>query len=111
MPLKTHKTAKKHPHHYAKVYWPYIPLVLIMGIGLWFGHPVVERSQRGILAYSTDVNNASLLTDTNQARQNHGQTALQENQALNTAAQAKAEDMAAQNYWSHVSPNGSAPWK
>jgi len=111
MPLKTHKTSKKHPQHYTKVYWPYIPLILIMGLGLWLGHPVVEKSQRGVLAYSTDVTASSLLADTNQARQRNGESRLGANPLLTSAAQAKAQDMANQNYWSHVTPEGNAPWK
>jgi hypothetical protein len=110
MPVKTHKTAKKHPHHYAKVYWPYIPLVLFVIVGLWVGKPFVERSQRGVLAYTTDVTSADLLVDTNQARQDQGSQAVTINPQLSQAAQAKANDMVARNYWSHITPDGKTPW-
>lgn len=111
MPLKTHKTSKKHPHHYAKVYWPYLPLIILVAAGLWLGHPGVERSQRGVLSYSTDVNAASLLIDSNQARTRNGQTELRINPQLAAAAQAKAQDMASHDYWSHITPDGNTPWK
>lgn len=111
MPLKTHKTTKKHPHHYAKVYWPYIPLVLILGLGLWLGHPNVDKAQRGVLAYSTNVTTANLLTDTNQVRQQNGQNTLNSNPQLQAAAQAKAQDMISRDYWSHLTPDGTTPWK
>lgn len=82
-----------------------------MGLGLWLGHPVVEKSQRGVLSYSTDVNSTNLLNDTNAARTRSGQSELKLNSALNAAAQAKAQDMASRDYWSHISPEGNAPWK
>lgn len=111
MPLKTQKTAKKRPQHYAKVYWPYLPLIILMSLGLWFGRPLVERSQRGVLAYSTNVSAQSLLIDSNQARQTNGQAALRGNPQLDAAAQAKAQDMANQNYWSHITPDTQTPWR
>lgn len=110
MPVKTHKTAKKHPHHYAKVYWPYLPLVLLIGLGIWLGHPLVERSQRGVLAYSTNVTTANLLIDSNQVRTKNGQSQLHLNEQLNAAAQAKAQDMVDQDYWSHITPDRRTPW-
>lgn len=110
MPVKTHKVAKKHPHHYAKVYWPYIPLVMFVIVGLWVGKPFVERSQRGVLAYTTDVTSADLLIDTNQVRQGQGSQTVKLNAQLSQAAQAKATDMATRNYWSHITPDGKTPW-
>jgi len=112
MPLKTHKKSdtKKYPHHYNKVYWPYIPLVLIVLSGLWWGHPVAERSQRGVLGYSTKISVQDLVKDTNQARQANHQPILTTNNQLNAAAQTKAQDMASRNYWSHLTPDGKTPW-
>jgi len=110
MPLKTHKVAKKHPHHYAKVYWPYIPLISFVALGLWLGHPFVERSQRSVLAYTTGVTSSNLLTDTNQARQSANDQPVSLSPELNRAAQAKANDMVSRNYWSHLTPEGKTPW-
>jgi hypothetical protein len=33
------------------------------------------------------------------------------NDALNRAAQAKADNMVQQNYWSHIAPDGTTPWQ
>lgn len=110
MPVKTHKTAKKHPRHYAKVYWPYLPLVILLGLGIWLGLPGVERSQKGVLAYSTNVNASSLLIDSNRARTSNNQANLLINDQLMAAAQAKADDMVSRNYWSHVTPDNQTPW-
>jgi uncharacterized protein YkwD len=113
VPLKTHKkqhSTKKHPKHYAKVYWPYLPLVVILLSGLFVGQSSVSRSQRGVLAYATQVNSSTLLESTNQQRSSNGQKKLGTNQQLARAAQAKAEDMAKRNYWSHNTPDGDEPW-
>jgi hypothetical protein len=47
-------------------------------------------------------------TNSERAVNNLGQ--LVENPLLTAAAQAKAEDMAAKGYFSHVSPDGTVPW-
>lgn len=111
MPVKTHKqSTKKHPKHYAKVYWPYLPLVLVMGVALWLAYPAVSRSQQGVLSYSNSINNGSLLDATNQQRRKDQKSELTNNPLLTKAAQAKAEDMVKRNYWSHNTPDGQAPW-
>lgn len=46
----------------------------------------------------------------NQDRKDAGLPALVENTALNIAAEAKANDMATEQYFSHTSPKGVTPW-
>lgn len=65
---------------------------------------------KSVLGYATDMNLTSLLQETNIQRSQNGQSALTLNGQLSQAAQAKAEDMAARNYWSHVTPDGAQPW-
>lgn len=113
MPVKTHKANhhnKKHPKHYAKVYWPYLPLVIVVGMALWLSYPSVARSQKEVLSYSTNVSSSQLLEVTNKTRTQDSKNTLVMNDQLSTAAQAKAEDMVKRNYWSHVTPDGQAPW-
>lgn len=113
MPIKTHKKAyhhKKHPQHYLKVYWPYLPLVIILGVGLLIGQSSAERSQRGVLSYATSVSESSLLEATNQQRTANGQNSLVTNDRLSAAAKAKAQDMVKRNYWAHNTPDGNTPW-
>lgn len=49
------------------------------------------------------------LTNDERAQNSVGQ--LAENSQLDAAAQAKANDMAAKGYFSHVSPDGATPWQ
>lgn len=105
------KRTGQHQHrqkHFAKTYWPYLPLLMVVGLG--FLANSLWPSQRGVLGYATDMSAQSLLVDTNQQRVADDETALRLNQQLTQAAQAKANDMAAKNYWSHNTPSGQAPW-
>lgn len=104
------KRSGKHHRHtdtYLKHYWPYIPMLLIVGLGL-----VVNTiwSHSNVLGAQSDFSATSLLNDTNQQRAADHEASLTLNQQLTDAAQAKANDMAAKNYWSHDSPNGQTPW-
>lgn len=85
--------------------------VLIMALlgglvgGLSYGTSPIRT-----LAYATNINHTGLLASTNQQRSANGLATLALNGQLNSAAQAKANDMAAKDYWSHTSPDGSQPW-
>jgi uncharacterized protein YkwD len=96
-------------NHYAKTYWPYLPVfaVLLSGIVLntWVG-----RQDHSVLGYSTNVSPQVLLAETNGDRVTNHESALQLNDKLTAAAQAKADDMVKRNYWSHVTPDGRQPW-
>ena len=56
----------------------------------------------------TTVNQLLLLT--NESRVASGASPVKLNPVLNQAAQAKADDMLAKNYFSHTSPDGRKPW-
>ncbi len=88
-------------------YWPYLPMLLIVGMGLlvnsvWSGN--------GVLGAARDFSTGTLLSDTNAERTKQGEPALKLDSQLNAAAQAKAEDMVKVDYWSHDSPGGKTPW-
>lgn len=99
----------RHNDHYLKPYWPYLPLLLVVGIGIAV-NSVWGTVQKGVLGYATDVSIGSLLQNTNDQRAGNALGALALNNQLDQAAQAKANDMAARDYWSHNTPDGNAPW-
>lgn len=112
MPLKSHRhtTNKKHPKHYAKVYWPYLPLILVLGMSIFVGQSLANRSQSGVLSYATEISRTGLLNATNNQRGQANAPTLELNSKLNQAAQAKAQDMVTRNYWSHTTPDDQLPW-
>lgn len=105
--LSKPKQVAKHEH---KHYWPYIPVLLLV-IATFMISLVQPVQRRGILAYAVDVSSTGLLVATNTQRASNGAGNLQLSQTLSAAAQAKAEDMVARNYWSHNTPEGDEPWK
>jgi hypothetical protein len=101
---------------FEKVYWPYLPVVILAGALLSFGafsgniQAAMRASHKSVLAYATSMTLSNLLNDTNSARIQNGVSPLNLNSQLNAAAQASANDMAARNYWSHNTPEGNPPW-
>lgn len=111
-PANHHKRTGQHhrqTHHYVKSYWPYLPVFAVLSLGMFF-NSLIARQHHSVLGYATNVSAQALLAETNGERTSHHQPALQLNQALTAAAQAKANDMAKRNYWSHVTPDGKQPW-
>lgn len=108
---KRHGKHQKQTKDFLRVYWPYVPLLLIVTAGLLFSSYWRPRTGgTGVLAYATSMSQNALLSSTNQQRAANGRAALSLNSSLNQAAQAKANDMAARNYWSHNTPEGNPPW-
>ncbi|HJQ08474.1 MAG TPA: CAP domain-containing protein [Candidatus Saccharimonadales bacterium] len=106
---KRHGQHHKRDHHYKKSYWPYLPLGLIVGLGLLLSS-FMGSMHKGVLGYATDTNSNSLLLYTNNERVSNALGSLSINGQLTQAAQAKADDMAARDYWSHNTPEGTSPW-
>lgn len=110
----THKK-RRGAHHrqskpYLKVYWPYVPMLLIVLGGLFTNAWMSRTQHNGVLAYATEISSQRLLENTNKQRAANAKPALKMNDKLTAAAQAKANDMAKRNYWSHVTPEGQQPW-
>lgn len=106
---KRHGVHRTHNKHFVKVYWPYLPgaLLLVLTLLLVWLQPA---NSVGVQAYATSISTDSLLGATNEQRTKNGAKTLTSNAALNTAAQAKAQDMASRDYWSHATPDGKDPW-
>jgi uncharacterized protein YkwD len=105
---------KRQGHHqrrskkFSNVYLPYLPMAGLLTLSLIFSGILPDRGNT--LAYATNLSTSGLLQSTNGHRSNHGRAKLSINQALNSAAQAKANDMVNRDYWSHNTPDGQEPW-
>ncbi|MET0779629.1 MAG: CAP domain-containing protein [Candidatus Saccharimonadales bacterium] len=109
-----HHKRRQGSHHkkddrYMKPYWPYIPLLLIVAVGLVFSN-LWGIAAHNVLGYATDVNASGLVAGTNNQRAAAGLGSLALNGTLNQAAQSKANDMVSRDYWSHNTPDGATPW-
>lgn len=60
--------------------------------------------------FFADITKMTLENLANQTRQSLGLQPLAENQKLDQAAEAKAENMVTDNYFAHTSPTGVTPW-
>lgn len=106
---RRHGQHHKQSHDYHKAYWPYLPMALIVGLGI-FVNAFWGSIQQHVLSYATNMSISGLLQETNEERVAGGLANLTLNSTLNQAAQAKANDMAARDYWSHNTPEGNPPW-
>lgn len=75
-----------------------------------FSTPAKQIAQNSVLSYATEMSRSGLLSNTNSERTSRGLGSLALNSKLNQAAQNKANDMVARNYWSHNTPDGQEPW-
>ncbi len=97
----------RHSKHYLKSYWPYLPMMVIVGVGLTINSLWTNGA---VLGTESNFAASSLLSETNSQRLSANEAALTIDPQLTAAAQAKANDMASHNYWAHNSPDGKTPW-
>jgi uncharacterized protein YkwD len=105
---KQHGLHHGHSKQYLKVYWPYLPVLLFVIIGM--SASVITLVNKHTSS-SASITANGIVADTNEQRQDSNLAPLVVNPNLAQAAQAKASDMVAQNYWSHNTPTGQTPWQ
>ena len=71
---------------------------------------VFTSFQPGVLGYASYINPDKIIEYTNEYRLQNGKEPLVLNDDLTQAALSKAQDMFADNYWAHISPDGTEPW-
>ena len=71
---------------------------------------LIPASGLRILGYAANISPDEVIRITNEQRVSVGLLPLEANATLAQAAQAKAADMLNNNYWAHVSPDGTQPW-
>jgi uncharacterized protein YkwD len=84
----------------------YAGLMLSLKLTTLFSLGALPQNQ----AFSSGVTTANIIELTNSSRSGFGLSSLKENPALDLAAQKKAEDMVANQYFAHTSPQGRTPW-
>ncbi|PKL31707.1 hypothetical protein CVV43_01095 [Candidatus Saccharibacteria bacterium HGW-Saccharibacteria-1] len=83
--------------------------IVFLAVGLQFGYNGVASGS--VLGDKTDITINSLLEATNKIRSDNSKSELTLSAKLNKAANLKAQDMFADQYWSHNAPDGTLPWK
>ncbi|MBU0572446.1 hypothetical protein KKH23_03845 [Patescibacteria group bacterium] len=80
--------------------------LIVLQVGLQF----IPASGLKILGYAANISPDEVIRITNEQRVSVGLLPLEANPTLAQAAQAKGADMLNNNYWAHVSPDGTQPW-
>lgn len=86
-----------------------IVAILVAVIGMQLGYNGAKTGN--VLGVESNITITSLFNQTNAYRQEIGVGKLKLNDKLDKAAYLKAQDMLAKQYWAHVSPDGTQPWK
>ena len=71
----------------------------------------IPRIGPSILGYAANISPSEVIRLTNEKRSQAGLLPLTENPTLSAAAQAKGADMLNRDYWAHIAPDGTQPWK
>ena len=82
-------------------------VLLIFQLALY----IIPRTGIKILGYASQISIEQIVALTNEKRAQAGLSPLEFNPTLSSAAKAKGEDMLARDYWAHVAPDGTQPWK
>lgn len=104
------QTHKKHIFHLKRVGLFGFLMIAFFIVRLDAGSLPESIRPSYVLAYASEMSRSSLLAGTNTTRSAQGLTTLNSDAQLDSSAQAKAQDMATKDYWSHVSPDGTEPW-
>lgn len=85
-------------------------LFVLLLLGSSFLFSSTKQHLSGVLGVSVNISAQDLLLLTNEDRSHAGLPVLQLNSQLSQAAEAKAQDMFAKDYWAHFAPDGTSPW-
>lgn len=83
---------------------------LIVFLTVQFSLNILLKTSPGVLGIASDISISRLFSLTNQKREESGLQSLKLNEELSKAAEEKAKDMLANDYWSHNNPQGKSPW-
>ncbi len=90
--------------------WEALLVYIFVFIFLQVGFSVLGQIKPGVLGVASSIDQQRLIELTNQKRAESSLPPLKENSLLDQAAQAKAANMFAEDYWAHYAPSGKDPW-
>lgn len=76
-----------------------------------FGISFVSLKFPGILGFASNIKVEEIIEATNKRRAENNLPLLRVNEKLTQAAQLKAAYMFEKDFWAHVAPDGTTPWK
>lgn len=85
--------------------------IVLFLVGFQILVTVVARLYPQVLGYAASIPPEEVIRITNQKRVEVGLSPLTVNPNLSKAALAKGTDMINRDYWAHVAPDGTEPWK
>lgn len=102
-----------HPETHKKahlLHWHYLVIYILLFVLLKLSFNLVDFYKPGILGVNSNITVSEIVDGTNQQRAKLGLPPLTLNANLSKAAELKAANMYAENYWAHFSPSGKDPW-
>ncbi len=104
LPHQSNKYRAKILHHKSLLFF-----IVVFFVGNFFISHIPQQYE-SVLGVSSSITPQELLVLTNSKREERGLPPLTLNSSLAQAAEAKASDMFAKNYWAHIAPDGTTPW-
>lgn len=99
-------------NHKAKAIHSSSLLVIASLLVVWQGVlSFLPQFRPNILGYAAQISPDEIIRLTNEKRSTAGLSTLTLNTTLSSAAYTKGRDMVDRDYWAHVAPDGTAPWK
>lgn len=88
----------------------FLSFYLMVALLLAFTVKNIGPYVNNVLGFATDITTPKLFDLSNKEREKQSLPLLQYNKELAEAAQKKAGDMFAKDYWAHFAPDGTTPW-
>lgn len=102
-----HRDTHKKAH---LISWEALLIYVLFFILLQVGFSIASYTKPGVLGISSNIDQKRVIELTNKEREKKGLPVVSENEALDKAAQLKAQNLFAENYWAHFAPSGKSPW-
>ncbi len=102
-----HKETHKKAH---LISWEALLFYILIFVSLQVGFTTLGYAKPGVLGIVGNIDSEKVIELTNAERAKQGLGPVKENEALDKAAEMKAQNMFQENYWAHFAPSGKTPW-